>query len=206
MATASITHTVGTSQGQVSASRTLTADGELIKNPTLTAAKTGALTTRTSGTVGTLTMDTGHGINTADLIDIYWLNADGTRGYRYSCVVGTVATNSVPFTGGGGDNLPTLVSGTYAITAKVPQLEPFAYVYTNIVMLNVTSQYPCQAVFLDGSNAVLLAVTVDGPSDGYSWDTGSGIANPLSANVANVRLSHGSSLGSAVVMAQALIN
>ncbi len=78
----------------------------------LDAAKTGQLTTRTSATVGTLTMDTGHGITTAARLDLYW---DG--GQRYGILVGTVSGNSVPFTGGLGDNLPANLT---AITAQVP--------------------------------------------------------------------------------------
>jgi len=80
---------------------------------TLPAAKTGTLSTRTSDTVGTLTMDSGHGITTAAVIDLYW---DG--GVRYGVVVGTVSTNSVPFSLGAGDNLPI---ATTAITAVVQQ-------------------------------------------------------------------------------------
>src|SRR4051812_13463763 len=74
--------------------------GHIVDAP-LGAAKTGTLTTRTSNTVGTLTMTAGHGITTAALQDIYW---DG--GSRRNVTVGTVATNSVPFSGGIGDNLP----------------------------------------------------------------------------------------------------
>lgn len=80
---------------------------------TLAAAKTGVLTTRTEDTVGTLTMDAGHGITTAAVIDLYWAG-----GVRYGVVVGTVSTNSVPFSLGAGDDLP---ASTTAITAVVQQ-------------------------------------------------------------------------------------
>jgi hypothetical protein len=80
---------------------------------TLPAAKTGTLSTRTNDTTGTLTMVAGHGLTTGAIIDLYWAG-----GNRYGVVVGTVATNSVPISGGDGDNLPI---ATTAITAVVQQ-------------------------------------------------------------------------------------
>lgn len=87
--------------------------------PTVTAAKTGQLTTRTSASVGTLTMAAGHGFNTADIIDLFW-----TGGKRVGVVVGTVATNSVPISGGSGDDLPANLT---AITAMLRHAENRAF-------------------------------------------------------------------------------
>lgn len=84
---------------------------------TLPAAKTGSLTTRTDNTNGTLTMTAGHGITTAATIDLYW-----EGGSRYGVTVGTVATNSVPISGGSGDNLPpatTAITATLRTTANI---------------------------------------------------------------------------------------
>jgi len=66
----------------------------------LPAGKAGTLTTRTNNTDGAATLSAGHGILTADVVDIYW---DG--GCRYGAIVGTVAGNVVPFGSGSGDNL-----------------------------------------------------------------------------------------------------
>jgi len=82
----------------------------------LSAAKTGTLSTRTDNTDGELTMSASHGITTAAVIDLYWTVA-GVPGVRYGVVVGTVATNAVPISGGAGDNLPI---ETTAITAVLP--------------------------------------------------------------------------------------
>lgn len=70
----------------------------------LAAGKTGTLTTRTNDTTGTLTMSSGHGITTGQIIDLYW-----SGGARYGILVGTVSVNSVPIgadLAGTGDVLP----------------------------------------------------------------------------------------------------
>ena len=62
---------------------------------TVQPAKTGTLSTRTSTTVGTLTMAGGHGITTGVLIDLFW-----SGGSRARVTVGSVSGNSVPISGG----------------------------------------------------------------------------------------------------------
>jgi len=95
---------------------------------TLAAAKTGQLTTRTDNTDGVLTMSSGHGITTAAVIDLYW-----TGGNRYGVVVGTVSTNSVPISGGAGDNLPTNMTNITAVVQSTAN------------------------IFIDGDNTELIA-------------------------------------------------
>lgn len=90
---------------------TRTNSGPIGLEDTLTAAKTGTLTTRTDANTGTLTMAEGHGLTDAQVIDIYW-----TGGVQYGVTVGTVSTNSVPIDSGIGDDLPTADT---AITAVV---------------------------------------------------------------------------------------
>lgn len=79
-----------------------TAPGQIGQYDVANAAKAGTLSTRTNDTDGTLTLGAGHGITDADVVDLYW---EGGR--RYNVVVGTVAGNDVPISGGAGDNLPT---------------------------------------------------------------------------------------------------
>ena len=62
-----------------------TETGQIGQEVALPIGKAGALTTRTSDTVGSATMATGHGITTGALVDVYW---DG--GVRYGVTVGTV--------------------------------------------------------------------------------------------------------------------
>ena len=66
----------------------------------LVAAQTGTLSTRTDNDTGVATLSTGHGIQNADVVDVYW---DG--GVRYG-MTATVSTNDVSLDGGAGDNLP----------------------------------------------------------------------------------------------------
>ncbi len=61
----------------------------------------GTLSTRTSNTVGILTLDGGHNVHTGLIADILW-----SGGSRTGVTIGTIAVRSVPFSGGTGDNLP----------------------------------------------------------------------------------------------------
>ncbi len=83
----------------------------------IAAAKAGVLTTRTDNDTGSLTMSSGHGIETGDRLDVHWVDADGVNCCRRGMTVGTVATNVVPIDGGVGDNLP---AAAYTIAAMVP--------------------------------------------------------------------------------------
>ena len=67
----------------------------------LPAAKAGSLTLRTDNDTGSVTLGSGHGILTGDIVDLYW-----TGGRRYNVVAGTVAGDVVPIDLGSGNNLP----------------------------------------------------------------------------------------------------
>lgn len=183
--------------------RTVTADGNVTKDPTLAVAKIGALTTRTSDSVGTLTMNASHGITTAARLDLYW-----SGGARYGIVVGTVSVNSVPITGGAGDVLP---ADETAITAMVPQLEAFPVNTADLQGLFVSCTSPAWAVFVDDVDALVKAIYVESATDAYLWDieqvTSIEAVNPFSlGDVASVYLSHGSSAAARQVSAVALVN
>ena len=75
-------------------------------------AKTGNISTRTSATVGTLTLAASHGITTGLTIDMSWAG-----GNRAGVAVGTVAVDSVPITGGTGDDLPTADTAVTVVAA-----------------------------------------------------------------------------------------
>lgn len=150
------------------------------------AAKVGALTTRTSYTVGTLTMAASHGITTGAKLDIYWVG-----GKRLGVTVGTVATNSVPFSLGSGSNLPI---ATTAITAMVPVAFPIVATGNDVVGLEAWSATDGDVLIADASSASLLAIETD--EDGYSWSDASGVTNPVAGDaIAKVFFSHGDSTG-----------
>ena len=164
------------SQGQTYVgSTTINADKSqsLNINATGKAADIGSLSTRTDNTTGTLTMTAGHGIITADRIDIYW-----TGGSRQGVTVGTVATNSVPFSGGAGDNLPI---ATTAVVAKVAQNEEFLFTGAN-----------AQSIFFYAVNRSIVVLTTSVPANVlvmvipaggiYAWYNGNGVTNPVTGS------------------------
>lgn len=183
---------------QVDVVKTVTSDGAVLVDPTLAAAKTGTLTTRTNSTTGTLTMSASHGITTGARLDLYW-----SGGSRYGITAGTVSVNSVPISGGTGDDLPAQDA---AVTAMVPQKEAFAAPYAALQSLLVGCSRPATAVFLDAGDAEVFAAVVE-ENDGYIWEVNDGSDNPFDAtDVASVYLSHGYSSGSAQVSAVAGLN
>lgn len=175
-----------------------TGDTATKASTTLSAAPTGTLSTRTSNTAGTLTMATGHGITTGARLDIYW-SGGSCRG----ATVGTVATNSVPFTGATGTVLPAQDT---AITAMVPDEEVFNVVGNNAVVVAAAGDAAFTVVFADGSNVEKHYVVKTAAGAGV-WFSGDDATNPLSGDtVTKVFLSHGSSAGSVNVRATVLVN
>jgi hypothetical protein len=169
-----------------STSRSLAATGNSaeVASPTLAAAKTGTLTTRTDNDTGTLTMTAGHGITTGQTLDVYWAG-----GQRRGMTVGTVATNSVPIDGGAGDNLP---ANTTAITAMVPTSVPFLVTGDAVVGLLVTCPAKAAVRWRTVDPNIIAVATVSDAGAGYSWASGSGVTNPLAGeSVATVLVSHG---------------
>jgi len=154
----------------------------------LGAAKVGTLTTRTNNTDGTLTMNSGHGITTGQRLDIYWAG-----GSTYGATVGTVSGNSVPFTGGQGDNLPI---ATTAITAMVPVSEPIALTGNNAVGIGANCPAGGRVVFAAANNSTIFAVSLrTSTNPSYIWSSGDGGSNPLAGGtVSQVFLSHGDSV------------
>lgn len=165
-------------------------DGGVIRDPILPAAKTGSLSTRTSDTAGTLTMASGHGFTDGQVIDIYW-----STGQCTNATIGTVSTNSVPFTGAGGDALPLQDT---AITAMVVRTENFPVVDGDLQALLVGADLAaCSVTFFDSGDSiigrVLVPAGVSPNSKHYTWDIGNGADVPVSADIAYVQITHGDS-------------
>lgn len=153
---------------------------------TLAAAKTGTLTTRSSGTAGTLTMTGGHGITDGQRIDIYW-----STGSCRGATVGTVSVNSVPFTGATGDALP--VQDT-AVTVQVPDEETFAVPGDDTVSISVSCPQGGTVVFADSMGAEIFAVVRDATTTNYVNVISETGTNPFAGEtVAKIFLSQRSS-------------
>ncbi len=176
-------------------------DNLVSSDPTLAAAKVGQLTTRTSASVGTLTMASGHGIITGDRLDIYW-----TGGTRTGVTVGTVASLSVPFTVGSGDDLPDNLT---AVTAMVPSSEPFSLPDTaDLNALFVGGAARCTAAFIKGASTSVANLVTGGSGVDYLWTDDSDATNPLvsQTDTATVWLSHDDSAASRQVSVVAMID
>ena len=175
----------------------------MLREETMAVAKIGSLTTRTNNTDGELTMNAGHGIATGNRLDLYW-TVGGVKGSRRGVVVGTVATNQVPITGGSGDNLPADES---PITAQVPVEKPFSVVGNNVAGLAVYSDKGGQVVIVDGADVELASFVILADAWARQWWPGNGEANPLSGDTAtHVFFSHGSSAGTSVMRIAAIVD
>ncbi len=163
----------------------------------LDAAKNGTLSTRTDANTGILTMATGHGILTGDRLDIYWVNSDDTVGRRYGVTVGTVASLSVPFDLGAGDDLPVV---TTVITAQVPDEEVFVVDGDEAVSVAAICANGGTVVFATSADATVLAVPLTTAATSYVWTSSDGGTNPLAGGaVTKVFLSQPSSVASVTI-------
>lgn len=164
------------------------ADGLVSRQVSLPAAKEGTLTTRTSTTVGTLTMANGHGITTGARLDIYF-----TGGIRRGVLVGTVTGNSVPFTVGAGEDLPALNA---AVTAMVPQEEVFLITGNTVKGILFFAAQPGMIVIAETDNTEILAKSLGSPlttaKRSFAWIPDRDPTNPVAGDaIAKVFFSHG---------------
>ena len=168
---------------------TRTASGEIGHEVALPAAQAGTLSTRTSDTQGVATLGAGHGIETGDLVDVYW-----EGGVRYGVTVGTVSGTSVPLTdSGAGDNYPT--QGTAITVAPVTELDSDFDGDKLVALAALCTKRGYVDIRTSSASAKdkeLLA------NEAYDWAKDAGEANPLASFVIDViRISNGDSTGTA---------
>lgn len=178
-----ITHAQSISGGGVTIQPlaiTRTNTGTIALEDTLNSAKAGVLTTRTDDNTGTLTMTTGHGITTGQIVDIYW-----STGVQRTVTVGTVSVDSVPFDLGIGDVLPI---ATTAVTVCVHKSMNLAIDGDNTDILAViietgdkTLRTAANVQFLDAAADVIAEIdfTTNVPQ---VWDIEGGSANPFTGD------------------------
>lgn len=156
---------------------------------TLAPAKTGVLSVRTDDDTGTVTMTTGHGFVTSDLVDIYW-DGGSRRG-----MTATVTGDSVVLDGGSGDNLPI---ATTALTAMKPDLQIGSVVGANVVGIEIYSEQKggFRLVYDDTGDVTLLGDEIAAGSI-YSWFDGVDGDNPVDGQtIIKIYLSHSDSSAS----------
>lgn len=136
----------------------------------------GALTTRTSGSEGEVTLGEGHEITTGQVVDLYWAG-----GLRYAVTVGTVAGQAVPLTdSGAGDDLPD--ESTAVVVS--PRLAIAEYIDGDTLLALVAlfsyaagGAGRCHVQFLDDS-AVEVAAIEYAAGVPVPYDIAGGQANP----------------------------
>lgn len=191
----SMTFNTTISSGSTTTIGTQTVEGEssVRANPTVAAAKTGTLTTRTTDTTGTLTMESGHGIITGQVFDLYW-----SGGKCHTVTAGIVSGTSVPIASvGGGDVLPAAAT---AVTAGIRNEAVFNVVGNNMKgLLLKTGDYAGYIILADGSsNHHVAYVTTTTP---YHWNDQTGVTNPIAGDtLTKVIFSHGTTTGSSTQM------
>jgi hypothetical protein len=161
------------------------ADGAIAHDVSVPVAWAGELTTRGGDTTGTITLDeSAHLVDTGERIDLYW-----NGGSRRGCTAGTVSGNSVPVSGGSGDNLP---SQEEDITIGIPVELDIGVDGDNVVLLALYIGALGQFVFTDDASAPVekMAQTV-GPIQTWDWNNTNGVTNPLTGDtIAKVFVSH----------------
>lgn len=167
------------SGGGVSIKKTMqrSTNGPTGREIPLPAGKAGTLSTRTNATQGIATLGGGHGIATGNTVDLYWVG-----GRRFGVTVGTVSGNSVPFSGGTGNDLPA---------------QAFALVMTKVVLINVdidgealeivgvSLEYDVRsedsdghATFFDVDDEAIVAIDL-AANEARVWDVAGGSDNPF---------------------------
>ncbi len=188
---ATVTHAQSISGGGVTIQTqpvVRTNSGAISLEDTLSAAKTGTLTTRTDNNTGTLTMTAGHGLTDGQVIDIYW-----SGGVQYGVTVGTVSTNSVPIDGGIGDNLPT---ANTAITAVVQKSVNLAIDGDEVDIIAVVLETVDKSLrtaghiqFRDSANDQIAEIDLVANVP-QVWDIAGGSANPFTGDpITNLKVS-----------------
>jgi hypothetical protein len=174
--------------------RSVASEAVIAQERTIPAAQAGSLTTRTSTSVGTITMSSGgHTITTGARVDLYWTEA-GVKGCRRGVVVGTVAGTSVPITAGSGDNLPTNLT---ALTVALPITLLTAINGSKLVALFFGApEAQTQFVMCSGASTEEYARNLGQGAVDY-WDSGQlGVTNPIAGDTITLTfVSHGDATG-----------
>ncbi len=161
-------------------------DGMIVHEEIIPAGNPSELTTRTSDTVGELTMDNaGHTINTGNRLDLYW-EESGVKKRRRDVLAGTVVGTAVPFTLGSGDILPSTSTN---IVASVPVELDINVAGDQVVAILLVTEKNGQFSFEDGGAEVLFVALRDSKS--FVYHEQEEVVNPIIGDtIDSVFISH----------------
>ena len=143
----------------------VTAGGETLLNPQLTAGQSAVSWTKSTDIAGTAVMYYGHGITTGNLVDVYWAG-----GYRVG-MTATVTVDSVALSGGSGTALPA--NGTTVILCVQVAIVA-AFVGNSLAALFASATIRSVISFVDNTAAVTSFEIL--PNSGISYQANT---NPL---------------------------
>jgi len=168
-----------------SESVSITGDGQIVHDVIVPVAQDASLTTRTSDTVGTLTMDeSAHTVTTGARLDLYWAG-----GSRRGVTAGTVSGASVPFSGGSGDNLPSALTDIYV---ALPVELDVSVDGDNVAAALAGISKEGQVVFIDiDASEEEIAAWHIGAGGVKMWHENNADTNPFAShNIGRVYISH----------------
>jgi hypothetical protein len=175
---------------QLSGNLSVVDSGQIGEEVSLAAGLAGTLSTRTSNTAGVATLGTGHGLLENDVVDVYW-----SGGVRYGVAVGSVGTNTVPFSGGAGTNLPTQASALVVCKQTVVDVDVSG---DAISLILCSAQNAVHLDFQQSDGTSIKALSL-GAGALWFWSDGYGDNPFASAAVAKVAVSNGDSANATVL-------
>jgi hypothetical protein len=196
----SINYAVSASALGVTINQTVsrTADGIDVRAVPLPAGIAGTLSTRTDNATGVLTVPTGHGITTANMVDVYW-----SGGRRYGATVTGTTSTTISFNVGSGTNLPI---ATTAIVVSPQVTVQLAFKAGSLVFFAASQTYTTlgetaasHVDYQDASSVELLSqdLTANTPA---VCDVAGGSTNLFSGNpVVKALASNGSAVNAATL-------
>lgn len=151
--------------------------------------KAGVLT-RSDSDTGVATLGTGHGIQSADVVDVHW-----EGGCRYG-MTATVDGNAVTVDGGAGGNLPATAATAVVVTK--PETLDVSFDGDNLTLIGVGSSQQTMVKFVDGGGAAVGVPFLLKAGGAWGWSSDLLTASPLAGNaIVGAKVSNGSAVSEA---------
>ncbi len=151
---------------------------------TMPAGQAGTLSTRTTDNTGVVTLGSGHGLTTADKVDVYF----GTDAVQYDCAITLTDSTTITIGSGVGDVLPSQSSAV--VVGKRVTIES-AFDGDDVKLITAWCSLKGHIDFRTGADANVHAQALEAAA-AWSWATDQGTTNPLSGTaIATIEASCG---------------